>query len=55
LVDAFVPSQIRQHLPLRSGQAGFAGNLLKSLPKQPRDFVQQKTKGGGFDIQGLIS
>jgi hypothetical protein len=46
LVDAFVLSQIGQRLPLRSGQPGFAGNLLEPLPEQPRDFVQQKTSVG---------
>jgi hypothetical protein len=42
LIDPFVSVQIRQHLPLRSGQPGTPRMLLESLFEQPRDFMQQK-------------
>ena len=46
LANSFVSGQIRQHLPLRSGQPGTARILLKSLSKQPRNIVQQEIESG---------
>jgi hypothetical protein len=55
LVDPFVPSQIGQRLPLRSGQPEVARNLFKSFPQQPRDLVQQETERWQVAFHNLVT
>jgi hypothetical protein len=44
LLNTFVPSEGRKHLPLRPGQvqAGAACALFEALPQEPRDVVQEE-------------
>ena len=46
LVDAFMPGQIGQHLPLGAGQPRRPRPLFEPLSKQTRDIVQHEADVG---------
>jgi hypothetical protein len=56
LLNAFIPGQVRQNLPLRAGQAqtGATSTLLEVLAQKSRYVMQEKAEGWVETRHGLL-